>query len=122
MHLSDGRDDLAATTVGNYALFGGGGGGSGSIVDAYSGALVRSTPTPLSEERGNLAATTVGNYALFGGGFTTSTVDAYTADKDSNPTPPKPHDPGTTDPDGPEDLKPKPKPGGHVPDKVTGED
>ena len=63
--LSQGRSSLAATTVGNYALFGGG--GSDSVVDAYNIGLIRSTPTQLSESRSNLAATTVGNYALFGG-------------------------------------------------------
>ena len=74
--LSEARSDLAATTVGNYALFGG---GSNSTVDAYDTSLTRTIPTPLSKYRGNLAATTVGNYALFGGGSTNgSTVDAYT--------------------------------------------
>lgn len=34
----------------------------------------------------------------------------------------KPSNPDPTDPDKPEDLKPKPKPGGHVPDKVRGDD
>ena len=80
--LSQARDDLAATSVGNYALFGGGWAGSGSsTVDAYNLSLTRSTPTPLSEARSILAATSVGNYALFGGGWAgsdSSTVDAYT--------------------------------------------
>ena len=112
--LSKAAGYLAATTVGNYALFGGGESGGGSIVDAYSGAIVRSTPTPLSEERGNLAATTVGNYALFGGGFTTSTVDAYTAEGGGNePKPPEPLEPPEPpEPDKPEDLHHK-KPGQH---------
>ena len=76
---------LAATSVGNYALFGGGGNsssGSNSTVDAYDTSLTRTNPTPLSEARGYLAATSVGNYALFGGGYNGgtyyNTVDAYT--------------------------------------------
>ena len=80
--LSEGRGDLAAATVGNYALFGGGKGSSNSsTVDAYDTSLTRTIPTPLSEGREDLAAATVGNYALFGGGYgntTRDTVDAYT--------------------------------------------
>ena len=79
--LSVARCILAATTVGNYALFGGGYDGSRlSTVDAYSTSLSRSTPTALSVAKSILAATTVGNYALFGGGDDggrSSTVDAY---------------------------------------------
>ena len=80
--LSQARERLAATTVGSYALFGGGYNGSSyySTVDAYNNSLTRSTPTALSQARGNLAATTVGSYALFGGGIdggAVSTVDAY---------------------------------------------
>jgi len=71
--LSVARENLAATTIGNYALFGGG--YSTSVVDAYDTSLTRTTPTPLSVARYNLAATTVGNYALFGGG--SNVVDAY---------------------------------------------
>lgn len=80
--LSQAREELAATTVGDYALFGGGYDLSlVSAVDAYTSALTRSTPTGLSLARSNLAATTVGDYALFGGGYTgdySSAVDAYT--------------------------------------------
>ena len=83
--LSQARRTLAATTVGNYALFGGGSGPS-AVVDAYDTSLTRTTPTELSQARHDLAATTVGNYALFGGGYDYSyssgnirysTVDAY---------------------------------------------
>lgn len=67
--LSVARGQLAATTVGNYALFGGGYSGYYiDTVDAYNTSLTRSTPTALSGARSVLAATTVGNYALFGGG------------------------------------------------------
>lgn len=55
--LSGSRAVLAATTVGNYGLFGGGyiiiknmAYLSFAIVDAYSASLVRSTPTSLSEK------------------------------------------------------------------------
>lgn len=68
--MSVARYNFAATTVGNYALFGGGENDSGeySVVDAYDTSLTRSTPTALSRARDSLAATTVGNYALFAGG------------------------------------------------------
>ena len=81
--LSVARGYFAATTVGDYAIFGGGaaGGAYQSAVDAYNSALTRSTPTALSQARSGLAATTVGDYALFGGGYDSgysSAVDAYT--------------------------------------------
>ena len=88
--LSAARWHLAATTVGNYALFGGGGNSSGSsyTVDAYDTSLTRTNPTPLSKARSYLAATTVGNYALFGGGGNSFNVDAYdTSLTRTNPTP-----------------------------------
>ena len=87
--LSVGRYRLAATSVGNYALFGGGynNGTIYSTVDAYSSSLTRSTATALSLARSDLAATSVGSYALFGGGMdpyynegedlAKTTVDAY---------------------------------------------
>ena len=62
--LSQARCQLAATTVGNYALFGGGRGISPiykDTVDAYDTTLTRSTPTVLSAARNYLAATTVGS-------------------------------------------------------------
>ena len=76
--LSSARSGLAATTVGNYALFGGGVtnpsyyGDATSVVDAYNGSLVRSKPAALYEAQNGLTATTVGNYALFAGGRTAS--------------------------------------------------
>ena len=81
--LSRARANLTATTVGDYALFGGGVDSSSSLspVDAYDTSLTQSTPTALSVARYNLAATTTGNYAFFAGGFGSSearsTVDAY---------------------------------------------
>ncbi len=87
--LSATRHSLAATSIGDYALFGGGSGGSSKAVDAYNKSLTRSTLEALSAGRMSLAATSIGDYALFGGGHnyveTTdggytkafSTVDAY---------------------------------------------
>ena len=82
--LSVARSELAATTIGDYALFGGGQNYSSyySTVDAYNASLVRSTPTALSVAKYTLGATPVGNYALFAGGQTKSssisaTVDTY---------------------------------------------
>ena len=82
--LSKARRYLAATTVGNYAVFGGSGSSlSQEFVDSYDSTLTKGTPSPLSDSRGYLATTTVGNYALFGGGENSSAlngtdvVDAY---------------------------------------------
>ena len=82
--LSVGRWSLASTTVGDYALFGGGDYGAlTDVVDAYDKSLTRTNPTSLSKRKRDLAATTVGDYALFSGGYisgsdsTTDTVDAY---------------------------------------------
>ena len=83
--LSLARTRLAAATIGNYALFGGGYDTSRtyvSNVDAYDKSLTRTTPTSLSTGRADLGATAVGDYALFGGGFTSGTavtnvVNAY---------------------------------------------
>lgn len=83
-NLSQGRSNLAATSVGDYALFSGGYGSSPSnrlsTVDAYDTSLTRSTPTALSLGMYDLTATSIGNYALFGGGEDggyRTTVDAY---------------------------------------------
>ena len=84
--LSVGRACLAATSIGDYALFGGGGvnkfQSNYSTVDAYNLYLTKSTPTSLSVSRNNLAAASNSNYALFAGGddgsnTAYSTVDAY---------------------------------------------
>jgi len=86
--LSDSRYDLAAATVGNYALFGGGlgainGNGGYSTVDAYDTDFTHSNPTRLSTARGAIRATANGQYALFAGGYDYyyskgfTTVDAY---------------------------------------------
>lgn len=72
---------FAATSVGDYAFFGGGQyTGPMSIVEAYNTSLTRKEAPDLSVARSQLAATSVGNYALFAGGRGSSyvaTVDAY---------------------------------------------
>lgn len=81
--LSTARYELAGTSVGNYALFGGGYTTTFvSTVNAYDTSFIRTTPTALSAARHLLAGTSVGNYGLFGGGFggggsLGTTVDAY---------------------------------------------
>lgn len=84
--LRYGTQQLAATTVGNYALFGGGMTEKGTVRDsvtAYDKSLVRSAPDDFSKARADLSAASVGNYALFAGGveqgYTHNTVDAYSA-------------------------------------------
>ena len=89
--LSNKKKNLAATAIGNYAVFAGGG-SSGvnvkySTVDCYDSNLVKTSASDLSKERDNLAATTIGDYALFGGGryytndsHSCPTVDAYSSD------------------------------------------
>ena len=77
------KKDLAATTVNDYVLFGGGYNGSRTIyatVDAYDTNLTKTTPTPLSQGRYGLAATTIGDYALFGGGSSSNYTEVYDTD------------------------------------------
>lgn len=85
-YLSSSRYQMAATTVGNYALFGGGGNGQSeyfNTVDVFDKNLTKTTAEPLYTGVANLAATTVGNYALFAGGdrysegYDYSAVNAY---------------------------------------------
>ena len=92
--LSIARAGLAATTIGDYALFAGGkievssSGVSGNKVDCYDKSLTRLNSTvSLYRPRHALNATTVGDYAIFAGGqytydlpdrsFLFSTVEAY---------------------------------------------
>lgn len=71
------------TTVGQYAIFGGGSisGSHSNIVNAYNSALTRSNPTALSVARIHLNTTNIGIYALFAGGQVntvgSTAVDAY---------------------------------------------
>lgn len=79
--LSVARADLAATTIGKYALFAGGSAYPYHTVDAYNETLARSIPQALSVGRHTLAASSNNNYALFGGGQPgvgfSNVVDAY---------------------------------------------
>ena len=63
---------LAATTVGNYALFGGGRAGSTyfNAVDAYDNTLTKYIlhNNSIKPSQRMLSSLAVGNYALFGGG------------------------------------------------------
>ena len=94
--LSTARSKLAATSVGNYALFGGGqtdSTTSSATVDAYDTSLTRSTPTSLFNARYGLTATSVGDYAIFfggvsGGSLAAATIDYY--DKSLTRTTPTP--------------------------------
>ena len=76
------KSRLAATSVGDYALFAGGENNSSfsTYVNAYNTSLTRSTPTSLSQARVELAATNVGDYAIFGGGYSTSVGASSTTD------------------------------------------
>lgn len=79
--LSVGRRDMAAASVGRYALFGGGDTSSSSytaMVDAFDESFVRTTPTKLRAGKRCLCAETLGDFAIFGGGeFSERTVDLY---------------------------------------------
>jgi hypothetical protein len=82
------RRNIASTTIGQFALFGGGYFYNYSnstpnyyaTIDCYNSSLTRSAVTGLDVARSYSAATTVGNYALFGGGAATNStnnVDVY---------------------------------------------
>ncbi len=89
--LSQARGEIAAATVGNYVLFGGGSTESGAtnIVDVFKleedGTFTKSTAT-LSVARSNLAAATVGNYVLFAGGLYSDVVDIFHLEPDGTLT------------------------------------
>src|SRR5207237_739522 len=83
--LSVARSDLAATTVGNQAIFAGGYSAPGitsNAVDIYHADTQTWTTQTLSGARTDLAATTVGNQAIFAGGspaqgITSNAVDIF---------------------------------------------
>ncbi len=79
--LSGGRTDLAAASVGEFALFAGGYNGSyRATVDAYNQGLTRIIPTALTVSRKDLVAASVGEFALFAGGYNGSyhrSADVY---------------------------------------------
>jgi len=67
--LSEAREFLTATTVGNTAIFGGGKCTSNVFnVDFYEAQSDTWTSTNLVHPRFSLAATTIGNLAMFAGG------------------------------------------------------
>src|SRR5690349_12736354 len=68
--LSQARGYLAATSVGNLALFAGGGNGNlyFSVVDIYNVASNTWTTANLFQACGDFAATTVWNLTIFAGG------------------------------------------------------
>lgn len=77
--LSEARGSLAAATVGNHALFGGGSGNTSTlnIVDAYNDDLSRSSPSSgLISPSSYLAAASNDSYVVFGGGSAVN-VTAY---------------------------------------------
>ncbi|MHC4479012.1 MAG: PASTA domain-containing protein [Planctomycetota bacterium] len=91
--LSQGRMHLAATTVGNKAIFAGGcnsiyalGGTIYDTADIYNGDTDSWSTAPLSQARYYLAAAAAGNKAIFAGGFAaegcyipSNVVDIYDA-------------------------------------------
>lgn len=72
---------LGATSVGDYAIFGGGESGgtdrTGTAVAAYDKSLTQVIPEKLTDSRRYISPVTVGNHALFAGGQYLATVDAY---------------------------------------------
>ena len=90
--LSQGRDWLSATTVGNKALFAGGYSNPvmSDVVDIYDADTDTWTAATLSVARSALAATTVGSKAIFAGGCADASaggpsddVDIYDAHTDT---------------------------------------
>ncbi len=81
--LTTARSDLAAATVGNYALFAGGEFDSNkysSTVDIYDNTLTHSVADNLSQARHELVSARIGKLTLFAGGNSgsnSSVVDAY---------------------------------------------
>lgn len=76
--------DLAATTVGDYAIFAGGyntSNGTFASSTYYNKSLTRSIGRSMGTARRSLAATTVGDYAIFAGGGSaigySAAVDVY---------------------------------------------
>lgn len=79
--LSTARSQMAAATIGDYAIFAGGYTGSiVSTVDAYSKSLTKSSISSLATARSYSAATTIGNYALIGGGDVSGSSGTYTVE------------------------------------------
>ncbi len=78
-HLSTPRSGIAATTVGAYALFGGGDGTS-YVVDIFNINSNKWTIAYLSVARQGLRAASVNNMALFAGGSSKNGITYYIID------------------------------------------
>ncbi|MCP3918834.1 MAG: hypothetical protein GY711_25075 [bacterium] len=74
--MSVARSNLAATSLGNRAYFGGGvfSGTNHDVVDIYDGATRTWSTASLSGRRHDLAAASAGGKVLFGGGMTGTSV------------------------------------------------
>lgn len=84
--LSVARSNLAAASVGGFAIFAGGRSSSTSgtvTVDAYNNSHTMVAASNLSQGRYNLAGASVGNYALFAGGQYYNTSSRSTDDSDA---------------------------------------
>ena len=70
--------NFSATSVGEYALFGGGGDWSSksNVVYAYNSDLTQTKPTGLTTAKWSLTGATVGDYALFAGGISGQNSDS----------------------------------------------
>lgn len=82
--LSVNRQNLRATTVGNYAIFAGGGntdsyGSDSKVVEAYDKSLTKTILEPMYLSRYYHSAVTLGDYAIFAFGHT-DVYDDTTAD------------------------------------------
>ena len=80
--LSTARYDLAAMTLGDFALFGGGCTSSSSrsaVVDSYDASLTMTVATSLSLAREYPQGIQVGDYGLFAGGNNGSSSGSYSA-------------------------------------------
>ena len=80
--LSTARYDLAAMTLGDFALFGGGCTSSSSrsaVVDSYDTSLTMTVATSLSLAREYPQGIQVGDYGLFAGGNNGSSSGSYSA-------------------------------------------
>ncbi len=84
--LSVARENLAAATIGKYALFAGGSSSDSpryATVDTYDKNLVKGVATDLSVAREDLTATVIGDYALFAGGYYYNSTNYYYATVDT---------------------------------------
>ena len=70
--LSSTKNNSAAATVGNHAIFV----GNTASADIYDASLTKTSAAILSTARTGLAATTVGDYAIFSGGGVADFCDA----------------------------------------------